>query len=38
MVDSGIETKFLEKQAAFFGAAGDANGSCASDLGELPNQ
>ena len=38
MVDSGVEAKFFEKQAAFFGATGDADGSCASELGELPNQ
>src|SRR5258707_11835404 len=38
MIDSGIEAKFFDDRVAFFGAAGDADSSCASHLGELPNQ
>src|SRR6516164_360365 len=38
MIDGGIEAKFFDNRAAFFGAAGDADRSRASQLGELPDQ
>src|SRR5258707_11763291 len=38
MINNGIEAKFFDDRAAFFRAAGDADSSCASQLGELPNQ
>src|SRR5262245_23034211 len=38
MIDSDIEAKLVDNGAAFFGTAGDADGSCASDFRELPNQ
>jgi hypothetical protein len=35
MIDSGVEAKFFEEQAAFFGAAGDADRSCTGEFGEF---
>src|SRR5262245_42938789 len=38
MIDGGIEAKLFDDGAAFFATAGDADGSCAGDFRELPNQ
>src|SRR5262249_58825123 len=38
MIDSGIEAKFFDDSAAFFGTAGDADRLRASELRELPDQ
>ena len=38
VIDGGIEAKFFDDCAAFFGAARDADRSRAGELGELPDQ
>jgi hypothetical protein len=35
-VEAHVEAKFLDGVAALVGAAGDADNSCALDLGDLP--